>query len=52
MELFNKTAEETAAKYSVPFVDQQAVLRGRPELFEPQDTVHMTPEGIALKARL
>lgn len=52
MELFNKTAEETAARHAVPFVDQQAVFQSRPELFEAQDTVHMTPEGIELKARL
>lgn len=52
LELFNKTAQETAEKYSVPFVDQQRVFKEKPELFQYQDTVHMTPDGIALKARL
>jgi len=52
MELFNTTTQKIAEKHFIPFVDQQAVFRGRPDLFEPQDTVHMTPEGITLKARL
>jgi len=52
MELFNRTSQETAEKYSIPFVDQQVVFKEKSELFLYQDTVHMTPEGIELKARL
>ena len=33
-------------------MDQQVVFKEKSELFLYQDTVHMTPEGIELKARL
>lgn len=50
MELFNRITKETAEKFSIPFVDQAAVFKGKREYFT--DIVHMTPEGTRLKARL
>jgi len=50
MELFNRITEETAIKFSIPFVDQAAALRGRKEVF--RDSVHMMHEGTELLARL
>jgi len=52
MELFNKTACETAEKYAVPFVDQASLLNNKPEMFYPLDCVHMTQEGTTIKAKL
>lgn len=50
MELFNRIAKETAEKFSVPFVDQSKAFNGRRDLF--RESIHMTPEGTQLKARL
>jgi hypothetical protein len=50
MELFNRITQETAEKFSVPFIDQAEVFNGRREFF--RESVHMTPEGTRLKAKL
>lgn len=52
MELFNKTIREIAEKYNIPFVDQASILNNKPEMFYPYDTVHMTQEGLQIKAKL
>lgn len=50
MELFNRITKETAERFSIPFVDQAAAFKGKRELF--RESIHMTPEGTKLKARL
>jgi len=50
MELFNRIAKETAKRFTIPFVDQSEAFNGRRELF--RESVHMTSEGVKLKARL
>jgi lysophospholipase L1-like esterase len=50
MELFNKTIQDTANKYSIPFVNQEEAFRGKRSLFT--DSVHMTTEGNRIKAQL
>lgn len=48
--LFNQVTRETAEKFSIPFVDQAAVFKGRRNLFT--DAFHMKIEGRKIKARL
>jgi lysophospholipase L1-like esterase len=50
MELFNKTMEDTAKKYSIPFVNQTKAFKEKGDFFT--DAVHMTTEGNTLKAQL
>ena len=50
MELFNKTLQDTANKFSVPFVNQAQAFEEKREFFT--DVVHMTTEGNKLKAQL
>ena len=50
MELFNKTALETAESFGVPVVDQATFFKGKQDLFT--DCVHMSPEGTTNKAKL
>jgi lysophospholipase L1-like esterase len=50
MELFNKTALETAERFGVPMVDQATFFKGKQDLFT--DCVHMTLEGTTKKAKL
>lgn len=50
MELFNEAIRQAAEKYSLPFVDQATVYRGKKNLFT--DGVHLTAEGERLKAQI
>jgi lysophospholipase L1-like esterase len=50
MELFNRITKETAEKYSIPWIDQATIFKGKKEFF--QDAFHLTRNGSELKARL
>jgi hypothetical protein len=50
MELYNKIMQDTANKFSVPFVNQENRFKGERKFFT--DAVHMTSEGNKLKAQL
>ncbi len=52
MERFNRAVQETADKFSIPFVDQATPFQGKKIHGYFTDAHHMTPEGRRLKAGL